>query len=238
MVNSPPPRSFRRPDRDRTAPDGPPPDADGPRSENNRDGGQAGGGPPGGGPSGGGFGAGGGGRGGGFRGGGFGGPGGGGRLQLAVYHTVLFDDSFTVAPGGPVLDLLNGSAAGNTGGAPRHEVEAQLGVSENGYGARLTADWKSATRVAGAPGVNTGDLAFSDIGTVNLRLFDTLGPQQKWVRRHRWLWGSRFTLSVTNLFDSRILVRDAAGNTPLIYQSAYLDPAGRTIKVSFRKLFF
>ena len=43
---------------------------------------------------------------------------------------------------------------------------------------------------------------------------------------------------MTNLFDSRIQVRDAAGNTPLIYQSAYLDPAGRTIKLSFRKLFF
>ena len=41
-----------------------------------------------------------------------------------------------------------------------------------------------------------------------------------------------------HLFDTRIQVRDAAGNTPLIYQSAYLDPAGRTIKVSFRKLFF
>ncbi len=212
----PPPREFRRFGGARGGSDGPPPGgADGP--------------PPGGG----------GGRGGGgFRGGGLGGPGGGGRLQLAVYHTVLFNDSFTISPGGPVLDLLNGSAAGDTGGAPRHEVEAQLGLSENGYGARLTADWKSGTRVIGAPGSSAGDLGFSDIGTVNLRVFDTLGPQQKWVRRHRWLWGSRVTLAVTNLFDSRIQVRDAAGHTPLIYQSAYLDPAGRTIKVSFRKLFF
>ena len=229
----PPPRAFRRPPRDRDGPDGPPPGDDGPRPGGARDGGG-----PEGGPGGGGGGSGGGRGGGGFRGGGFGGPGGGGRLQLAVYHTVLFDDSFTIKPGGPVLDLLNGSAAGNTGGAPRHEVEAQLGLSENGYGARLTADWKSGTHVIGAPGFSTGDLNFSDIGTINLRVFDTLGPQQKWVRPYRWLWGSRFTISVTNLFDARIQVRDAAGNTPLIYQSAYLDPAGRTIKVSFRKLFF
>jgi iron complex outermembrane receptor protein len=230
----PPPRQFRRPERERAGPDGPPPDGEGPRPDSPRSDGARDGGPPGGGGFGGG------GRGGGFRGGGgFGGfGGGGGRLQLALYHTVLFNDSFTVAPGGPVLDLLNGSAAGNTGGAPRHEVEAQLGLTENGYGARLTADWKSATRVIGAPGSSTGDLAFSDIGTINLRVFDTLGPQQKWVRPYRWLWGARFTVSVTNLFDSRIQVRDAAGNAPLIYQSAYLDPAGRTIKVSFRKLFF
>ena len=233
----PPPRDFRRFGRERGGPDGPPPDGPPPGGGDGPRGGGPDGGPGGGGPGGGGgFGVGRG--GGGFRGGGFGGPGGGGRLQLAVYHTVLFNDSFTVAPGGPVLDLLNGSAAGDTGGAPRHEVEAQLGLSENGYGARLSADWKSGTRVIGAPGSSTGDLAFSDTGTVNLRVFDTVGPQQKWVRPYRWLWGSRITLAVTNLFDSRIQVRDVAGNTPLIYQSAYLDPAGRTIKVSFRKLFF
>ena len=228
----PPPRAFRRPPRDRGGPDGPPPGDDGPRAGGGRDGG------PGGGPPGGGGGFGGGPGGGGFRGGGFGGPGGGGRLQFAIYHTVLFDDSLLVKPGGPFIDLLNGSAAGATGGAPRHEVEAQLGLAENGYGARLTADWKSGTHLIGAPGSSTGDLDFSDIGTINLRVFDTLGPQQKWVRPYRWLWGARLTVSITNLFDSRIQVRDAAGNTPLIYQSAYLDPAGRTIKVSFRKLFF
>ena len=221
----PPPRAFRRPPR--LGQDGPPPGGpDGP------------GGGPDGGPGGGGFGGGGGGRG--FGGGGRGGfgGGGGGRLQLAIYHTVLFDDSFLIKSGGPSLDLLNGAAAGNTGGAPRHEVEGQAGFSLNGYGARLSADWKSATTVVGAPGSTTGNLNFSDIGTINLRFFDTLGPQQKWVRPYRWLWGSRVTLSVTNLFDSRIQVKDAAGNTPSIYQSAYLDPAGRTIKVSFRKLFF
>ena len=227
----PPPRAFRRPPEGRFGQDGPPPG--GP------DGGPGGGGGErgfGGGGSRGGFG-GGGGDGGGSR-GGFGGGGGGGRLQLAVYHTVLFDDSLLVRPGGPLLDLLNGSAAGNTGGAPRHEIEGQAGFSQNGYGARLSADWKSATRVVGTPGSTTGDLNFSDIGTINLRLFDSLGPQQRWVRPYRWLWGSRVTFSVTNLLDSRIQVRDAAGNIPLIYQSAYLDPAGRTIKVSFRKLFF
>ena len=46
------------------------------------------------------------------------------------------------------------------------------------------------------------------------------------------------TLNVTNLFDQRITVRDAAGATPLIYQSAYLDPAGRTVRLSLRKLFY
>jgi hypothetical protein len=32
-------------------------------------------------------------------------------------------------------------------------------------------------------------------------------------------------------------VRDAAGNVPLSYQPDLLDPLGRTIMISFRKLF-
>ena len=42
---------------------------------------------------------------------------------------------------------------------------------------------------------------------------------------------------VNNLFDTKPRVRDAAGNVPLSYQPDLLDPLGRTIMVSFRKLF-
>ena len=33
-----------------------------------------------------------------------------GRWNLSAYHTVRFTDPVLVAPGGPVLDLLNGEA--------------------------------------------------------------------------------------------------------------------------------
>jgi phosphoribosylformylglycinamidine (FGAM) synthase PurS component len=33
-------------------------------------------------------------------------------------------------------------------------------------------------------------------------------------------------------------VRDAAGATPISYQPAFLDPLGRTVRISLRKLFF
>jgi len=46
------------------------------------------------------------------------------------------------------------------------------------------------------------------------------------------------TLAVDNLFNQRQDVRDAAGNTPVAYQPAYLDPMGRTVKLTIRKLFF
>ena len=200
--------------------------------------GAATGGPDGGGPARDGGGGGGGGRGGGGR--GFGGGAQNGRLQFAIYHTVFFEDDILIRPGVPALDLLNGSAMGGGGGQPRHEVEAQFGFSEKGMGARLSADWKSGTSVRGGagPGAAAGDLTFSDIAKINLRLFADLGAQRNLVQQHRWLRGSRVTLSITNLFDQRVQVKDANGVTPLSYQPAYLDPAGRVVKLSVRKLFF
>ena len=183
-------------------------------------------------------GGGGGGRGGGGYGGGGGGGGGGGRLQLALYHTVYFVDRQAVAPGVPRLDFLNGAPMGETGGQYQHEIEAQAGFVLNGIGVRATADWRSATHTTGATGDPGEDLSFSDIGTINLRLFDNLGQQRTVTERFPWLRGARASLNVANLFDTRIRVRDADGATPLIYQSAYLDPTGRTVTFSLRKLFY
>ena len=175
-------------------------------------------------------------------GGGRGGPGGGGgnggRLQASLYHTVVFDDLFLVRRGGPVLDQLNGAAADGTGGGQsRHQIEAELGISAKGLGARMSADWKSGTTVLGGPGSATGDLRFSDIGKVNLRVFADLDQQKSVLATAPWLKGSRVSLSLTNVFDARVQVRDATGATPVGYQPANLDPVGRTVRFSFRKLF-
>ena len=44
-------------------------------------------------------------------------------------------------------------------------------------------------------------------------------------------------LRVDNIFDSKPQVHDALGNVPLNFQPDLLDPLGRTIMISFRKLF-
>ncbi len=172
--------------------------------------------------------------------GGGGGPGGGangGRIQFGVFHTIALTDKIVIRDGLPELDLLNGSATGSRGGSPRHQVEVRAGVTRDGIGLRLNADWNSATTVQG--GATSADaLRFDDFATVNLRLFATLGPQFKFVRDNRWLAGTRVTLSVDNLFDSRLKVTDASGITPISYQPGLLDPLGRTVKISLRKMFF
>ncbi len=215
-----PPGGFRRPEGA---------GGDGPR------GGPGGGGPGGGGPGGGGPGGGG---GGGGR--GFGGRGGqaGGRIQFAVYHTWHFTDRVLVANGGPSLNLLNGDAIGNSGGQSRHELEAQAGYTNNGLGARISANYATGTRVNGGTAAAPETLNFGGLATANARLFADLGQRLEWVKAHPWLRGMRISLSVDNVLNTRQRVTDATGATPNNYQPDYLDPLGRTVRLSIRKLFF
>lgn len=203
---------------------GPPPEGAPPPSPEQRAGGGYGGGGPG--------------RPGGGR-GGFGGFGGGGPrggvFQVGLYHTVAFRDDILVRPGVPELDLLDGAAIGAGGGSPRHQVDLQANYTRAGLGAALNANWQSSTHVMG--GAAGDDLEFSDFATVGVRLFADLGAQPI-ARDHRWLRGARATLSIDNLFDSRQAVTTSAGVTPISYQPDLLDPVGRSVKVTFRKLFF
>lgn len=184
-------------------------------------------------PGGGGGGFGGGGRGG-FGGGGPFGGGQGGRLALSLYHTVNLKDEVLIRPGVPVIDYLSGEAVDGGGGRPRHSVELEGGWFNNGLGARLTGNWRSATRVAGGPG---GSLRFSPFARADLRLFANLGEQFGLVAKNPWLRGTQLRLDVENIFDSKPRVRDGLGATPINYQPDLLDPTGRTIQITIRKLF-
>jgi hypothetical protein len=211
------------PQRVQGAPEGggPPAEGQGPRERRGGEGGPRAGGGFGGPGGGGGFG----GRRGGF---------GGGNLQFAVFHTWRIEDEVLIRPGVPVLDLLDGSALGQGGGTPRHQIDVQAGASRNGLGARLNARWQQGTTVDGGP---SGEgLRFSDLTTVDLRLFADLGLQPM-ARNNPWMRGARVSLNIDNLFDEVRDVRDQAGLVPLSYQPDLIDPLGRTVRISFRKIF-
>ena len=188
----------------------------------------------------GGRGGGGGGRGG--RGGGGGDWGGGqGRINLALFHTWRLEDTVLIRPGVPELDLLDGSATGGRGGQSRHQVELRAGFNKRGFGARLNADWQSATRVVANPsrGLSSSqDLRFGALTTVNLRLFADLNQQRALIQAVPLFRRSRVTLAFDNIFDQRLDVRDAAGTVPIGFQRDLLDPLGRSVRLSFRKLFY
>lgn len=173
---------------------------------------------------------------GGFRGGGGGFFGGGnrGRLTFSLTDTITLVDEVIIGAGLPKIDYLDGDAAGASGGTPRHRVEARAGWANNGFGARLSGNWRSGTRV---DSLAAGTLRFSPLATFDLRLFANLGERPEWVLNHPWLRGSSVRLEVSNLFDAKPKVRDASGAVPLNYQRDLLDPLGRTVMISFRKLF-
>lgn len=182
-----------------------------------------------------------------FRGGpGGGGPGGRGRgpqmqpgqgrFNVSLFHTYRIQDEIRIRDELPVIDLLDGAAVGSRGGQPRNEVQFQAGVFRNGFGGFLNATWRDSTRVDGGP---TGEtLFFDDQSTVNLNLFADLSSRTAWVERYPFLKGARITLGVENLFDSRLQVRNALGVTPQGYQPDYLDPQGRVVRLTLRKLIF
>lgn len=160
-----------------------------------------------------------------------------GRFNVSLYHTYRIQDEITIRDGLPVLDLLDGAAIGARGGQSRNEVQFQAGLFKSGMGGFLNANWKESTRISGGSSP-TDDLSFSDLTTVNLNLFADLSSRQTWVAKYPWLKGARVSIGIENLFDQRLDVRDGLGETPLSYQPDYLDPLGRTFRISLRKILF
>ncbi|MFZ5664352.1 MAG: TonB-dependent receptor [Pseudomonadota bacterium] len=157
------------------------------------------------------------------------------RFFVSLYHNWYLEDEIVLRPGVPVLNLLEDGAVDFLGGRRRHEIDLQAGVFKRGLGARLSASWRSGTRIA-ETGTVAGDLRFNDLTVVNLALFANLAERFGGETAPRWLKGTRASIGITNLFNTRPQVRDAAGTVPLSYQSAYLDPLGRVFSFSLRKL--
>ena len=157
----------------------------------------------------------------------------GGRLTFSLTHQLNLVDEVTIAPGIPKLDYLDGEPVSQFGGRARHELQLETGYYNNGLGARLQGNWRSATTVESSE----GDLRFSPYFDLDLRLFANLSERFDLVAKHPFLRGSSVRLDVDNVFNNRPKVRDSGGAVPLSYQPDLLEPVGRTIGITFRKLF-
>lgn len=166
------------------------------------------------------------------------GPGGrgGGRWNLALYHTIRFDQTVQVAAGGPVLDLLGGDSLSSSP-TPRHELELRGGVYYKGFGFRLSGEYLGGSRVEGSGAPGSSSLRFAPIATFDLRTFVDFGQQQSLVEKIPFLKNSRMSFRVDNIFDAQQRVTDDNGTVPVSYSPAFLDPAGRSFEVDFRKMF-
>lgn len=167
-----------------------------------------------------------------------GGPGGGGqgRWNIGLFHTVQFNSTATITPGGPVLDLLGGDAL-SASGTPRHSLEFNGGMFYRGFGFFSQGTWSAPTHLAAGGQTASSDLRFGAVTKLNVNFFADLGRMPKLVQRAPLFKDTRLSLKFENLFDSRQKVTDASGAVPLSYQADYLDPRGRVITLEVRKAF-
>lgn len=167
-----------------------------------------------------------------------GGPGGGGqgRWNIGVFHTVQFESTATITPGGPVLDLLGGDSL-SAGGAPRHGLEFNGGMFYKGFGFFSNGSWSAPTRLKTNAQTASSNLRFGAVTKLNVNFFADLGRMPKLVQSAPLFKDTRLSLKFENLFDSRQKVTDASGAVPLSYQADYLDPRGRVITLEVRKAF-
>lgn len=160
------------------------------------------------------------------------------RIFFSLYHTWRLRSVVTLSADGPTLDLLSGSALNALGERPRHEITASGGIFRRGLGARTNIRWQSANTVFGAATQPAGGARLRFVYKPVVDLHFTLNPEDRVVGViPSWVKGVQVTLDLTNVLNLRPVVRDQAGETPLDYQAGYLDPIGRSIKISLRKLF-
>ena len=132
------------------------------------------------------------------------------------------------------LDPVNGGALGYGGGQPRHTLQFNANLGGKGMGVQTTGTWRAATTIRAGTLPSVADLRYAPRTMIDVRVFADLGtllPQSSLAK------GTRLSLNVRNVFDSRQRVTDGAGATPLRYQPYLIDPLGRTVQVGLRKVF-
>jgi hypothetical protein len=158
------------------------------------------------------------------------------RVEFSLFDTWFLHDVTLTRSGVPSLDLLNGAPSDVAGGQPRHKIEFHTLAHQNGFGILLAASWRSPTVVGSGDPTAPRPIFFSALGTADARLFADL-TRLPLTRDQAWAKGARISLAVTNAFNTRQSVHDAAGTTPTAFEPGYLDPPGRVVTLTVRKVF-
>ncbi len=165
------------------------------------------------------------------------------RIGLSIYHTWRLTEDFQFRKDGPVFDLLDGSALRRLGGEAEHEVQLRLSGKRKNYGGRLSLNHETgsfiSTESLGASQSRSGDLTFDPLTTADLRLYYDFGRRAdgKRVKRGSFRDGLRLSLDINNITDSKQNVSSADGSVPFGYEPDALDPEGRTVFLTARKIF-
>ncbi len=152
-------------------------------------------------------------------------------ISATIGTTYRIQDVLRLRPGSPELDLLDGATLTGTGGRPRWQADIDLRGTYGSANIGLYGRLQGSTRIRSDNAAS--DLRFS--GRVWLVPYLDIGVE-KIVDRP---WAKQLSLQFTieNLLNDRVDVRDRNGRTPDRFQSAYIDPEGRSVRLGVRKVF-
>ncbi|MEN3746273.1 hypothetical protein TPR58_03770 [Sphingomonas sp. HF-S3] len=145
--------------------------------------------------------------------------------------SLKFSDRLKLRPDTPELDLLAGDTVRGWG-MPRFYGYAYGGINHRGMGLTFNAWYQAPNRILSDD--PAGNLRFSSLFKLNLGAYVGLGQvlkDRKWARK------LRLGLDIDNATDARQRVTDGNGLTPNRFQRDYLEPVGRTVTLSLRRLF-
>ena len=141
-------------------------------------------------------------------------------------------DELELKPGQPAFDLIHGETVDGSFWHFKTSVYGYGALSRAGNGISFNWQYFGPSQIHG--GTPETELRFSHWLKIDFSAFVALHhflPHQSWTRK------TKLTLQVIDPLDQHQRVRDATGATPFRYQPAFTDPAGRTFKLTLRKLF-
>lgn len=145
--------------------------------------------------------------------------------------SLKFSDLLQLRPGAPELDVLHGDTI-TGGGMARAFGYAYGGVNYLGNGMAFDAWYGGGNRVRNAD--PAADLRFSAIFKLNMSAYVSV---HHFLKHQEWTRKLQLKVEVGNVTDGRQRVRNGNGEVPNRFQPDYLDPIGRTVRLSLRKLF-
>jgi hypothetical protein len=140
-----------------------------------------------------------------------------------------FSDRLQLRPGMPTLDLLGGDSV-TGGGQPRVYGYFYGGIGYLGNDLGFDGWYQGSTRVRSD--IPASDLTFSPLFKLNLSFAISVHhftPKEHWTRH------LQVKIEVENVTNARVRAHDRNGDVPNRLQSRFLDPIGRTAKLTLRK---
>ena len=145
--------------------------------------------------------------------------------------SIKFSDRLQIRPDTPQLDLLRGDTIRGWG-VPRVQGFFFGGINYRGNGLNFNGWYQAKNRVRSLD--PAADLHFSPIFKLNLGGYVGLGGL---LKGEKWASKLRLGFDVTNVTDARQRITDRNGRIGHRFQPDLLDPVGRTVTFTLRKLF-